>query len=81
MASGSRTTKGKESHEIQLVSNEVKQPEFKPIPEVAYKNDPGGALSVISDKVVMVQDIRRCYNCRIGAIRSEEHTSELQSQR
>ena len=53
---------GKESHEIQLVSNEVKQPEFRPIPEVAYKNDPAGALSMIPDKVVMVQDVCKCYN-------------------
>lgn len=68
MASGSGTTKGLESHEVQLVSNEVKQPKFKPIPEVAYKNDPAGPLSVIPDKVVMVQDVHRCYNCKIGAI-------------
>ena len=68
MASGSKSTKGKESHEIQLVSNEVKQPEFKPIPKVAYKNDPAGALSMILDKVVMVQEISKCYNCKIGAI-------------
>ena len=54
MASGSKLAKGKEGLEIQLVSNEVKQPEFKPIPEVAYKNDPTGALSNILDKVVMV---------------------------
>ena len=68
MAYGSRETKEKESHEIQLVSNEVKQLEFKPIREVAYKNDPIGTLSIISEKVVMVQDVRRCYNYRIGAI-------------
>ena len=37
-------TKGKESHEIQLVSNEVKYPKFKPIPKVAYKNDPASTL-------------------------------------
>ena len=54
MASSSKSTKGKESHEIQLVSNEVKQPEFRPIPEVAYKNDPAGALSMIPDKFIMV---------------------------
>jgi hypothetical protein len=68
MASGSRTTKGKESHEIQLVSNEVKQLEFKPLPKVSYKNDLVGALSIISDKVFMVQDTQRCYNCKVGAI-------------
>lgn len=60
MASRSKTTKGKEDHEIQLVSNEVKQPEFRPIPKVAYKNDPTSALSVIPNKVVMVQDVRKC---------------------
>ena len=32
------------------------------------KNDPAGALSVIPNKVVMVQDVRKCYNCKIGAI-------------
>lgn len=51
-----------------MVSNEVKQPEFKSIPEVAHKNDPASALSTIPDKVVMVQDVQRCYNCKIGAI-------------
>ena len=54
MASSSRSAKGKESHEIQLVSNKVKQPKFRPILEVAYKTDPAGALSAIPDKVVMV---------------------------
>ena len=68
MASGSKTTKGKDGHEIQLVSNEFKQLEFKPIPEITYKNDLVGALSVIPDKVVMVQDLKKCYNCKIGAI-------------
>ena len=62
MASSSKSTKVNESHEIQLVSNEVKQPNFRPIPEVAYKNDPVGALSMIPDKVMMVQDVRKCYN-------------------
>ena len=68
MASGSKSAKGKESHKIQLVSNEVKQPEFKPITEVSYKKNPTGALSMIPNKVVMVQDVRKCYNCKIGAI-------------
>ena len=68
MASGSKSTKGKERYEIKLVSNEVKQPEFKPIPKVVYKNDSTGALSMIPDKVVMVQDVHKCYNCKIGAI-------------
>ena len=58
-----------------MVSNEVKQPEFRPIPEVAYKNDPVGALSMIPDKVVMVQDVRKCYNCKIRAIGDLEITN------
>ena len=50
------------------MSNEVKQPDFWPIPKVAYKNDPTRALFVIPPKVVMVQDVRRCYNYKIGSI-------------
>ena len=33
-----------------------------------YKNDPSGALSMILPKVVMVQDIRKCYNCKVKGI-------------
>ena len=65
MVSSSKSTKGKVSHKVQLVSNEVRQPEYKPIPKVAYKNDPVGALSMIPDKVVMVQDIQKFYNYKI----------------
>ena len=57
MASSFGSTKGKESHEIQLVSNKVKQPKFRPILEVAYKTDLAGALSAIPNKVIMVQDV------------------------
>ena len=72
MASRTKNTKGKEGHEIYLVSNEIKQPEFKPIPEVSYKNVPTGALSVIPNKVVMGQDVNFFYNCKVGAIRDLE---------
>ena len=68
MVASSKTTRGKETHEVQLVSNEVKKPEFKPIPEVVYKKNLAGALSVIPTKVVMVQDIKKCYNNKIGSI-------------
>lgn len=68
MASSSKDPKGKGVHEVQLVRNEVKQPDFRPIPEVAYRNDPVSALSIIPKKVIMVQDIKKCYNCKIGAI-------------
>ena len=68
MVSSSKSAKGNDSLEIQLVSNDVKQPKFKPIPKVAYKNDLIGALSTIPDKVVMVQDVCKFYNCKLGAI-------------
>ena len=40
-----------------MIRNEVKKLEFKAIPEVVYKNDPAGALSMIPAKVVMIQDV------------------------
>lgn len=68
IASSSKKPQDKEFFEVQLVNNEVKQPDFRLILEVAYKNDPVRALSMIPPKVVMVQDVRRCYNYKIGAI-------------
>ena len=50
--SSSQATKGK--FEVQLVSNEVKQLDFWAILEVAYKDDPTSALSMIPPKVVMI---------------------------
>ena len=64
--SSSQAAKGK--FEVQLVSNEVKQPDFKAIPEVAYKNDPTVSLSMIPPKVVMIQDVRKFYNYKVGSI-------------
>ena len=72
MASSSQPVKGKTIFEVQLVSNEVKQLEFKAIPEVAYKNDPTGALSMIPSKVVMIQDVCKCYNCKVGSVANME---------
>ena len=54
MASRSKMGKENDTLEIQLISNEVKQPKFRPIPKVAYNNNPIRALSTIPDKVVMV---------------------------
>ena len=68
MASISQQVKEKIIFEVQLVSNEVKQLEFKAIPKVAYKNEPAGALSMIPPKVVMIQDVCKCYNCKVGII-------------
>ena len=62
MASNSQLAKEKTTFEVQLVSNEVKQPKFKAIPKVAYKNGPAGALSMIPSKVIMIQNVRKCYN-------------------
>lgn len=60
MASSSKNPKDKEPFEFLLVINEVKQSDFRAMPEVAYKNDPVGALSIIPPKVVMVQDVTKC---------------------
>ena len=50
MASSSQPKKEKTTFEVKLISNEVKQLEFKAIPEVAYKNDPTGALSMMTSR-------------------------------
>ena len=52
MASNSQQEKGK--LEVQLVSNQMKQSEFRAIPKVAYKDDTTGALSMIPPKVLMI---------------------------
>ena len=51
-----------------MVSNKVKQLNFKAIPKIAYKKYPLGVLSMILPKVVMVQDVRKCYNFKVGGI-------------
>ena len=68
MESISQNEKEKEKFEVQIIRNEVKQPDFKAIPKVAYRNDPAGALFMIPPKVIMIQDVRKCYNCKVGAI-------------
>ena len=68
MASSSKNVEGKEVLKIQIVSNEVKKPIYKVIPDITYKKDPSGTLSMIPPSVIMVQDVRKCYNCKIGSI-------------
>ena len=68
MTSSSKNVEGKEVLNVQLVSNEVKQPIFKAIPDISYKQDPSGTLSMIPPNVIMVQDVRKCYNYKIGGI-------------
>ena len=60
MASSSQLAKEKTTFEVQLISNEFKQPKFKAILDVAYKNDLASALSMIPSKVVMIQDVQKC---------------------
>lgn len=41
---------------------------FKSILDITYKQDPSGALSMIPKNILMVQNVRRFYNCKIGSI-------------
>ena len=71
MASSSNATKVKEVNEVlnvQLISNEIKKPHFWAILDIAYKRDPSGALSMIPPQVLMIQDVRFCYTCKVGSI-------------
>ena len=73
MASSSKNVKDKETFEVQFFSNEVKQPNFKVILEIAFKQGPLGTLSMILPKVVMVQDVRKCYNYKVRGIGDMEN--------
>ena len=68
MASSSKNVEGKEALNVQLVSNEFKKPIFKDIPDITYKKDPSSVLSMIPPNVLMAQDVRKCYNYKIGSI-------------
>ena len=68
MASCLQPMKAKTTFEVQLISNEVKQPKFKAIPKVVYKNDPVGALPMIPSKVKMIQDVKKCYNYKVRGV-------------
>ena len=59
-----------------MVINEEKQLIFKAIPDIAYKQDPSGALSMIPPKVLMIQDVRKCYKYKIGSIGDMEIREE-----
>ena len=63
MASSSSTAnikEGKEVLNLPLISNEIKQPNFRAIPNIAYKQDPSGALLMIPPQVLMIQHVK-CY--------------------
>ena len=72
MVSNSKNVKQKEVFDVQLVSNEIKQPNFKAIPDISYKQDLLGALSMIPPKVIIVQYVRKCYNYKARGIDNME---------
>ena len=53
---------------MQLISNEIRQPNFRAITDIAYKQDPSGALSMIPSRVLMIQGIRCCYTFKVGSM-------------
>ena len=55
-----------------MVSNEVKKPTFKAIPDISCKQDHSSALAMIPPNILMVQDVKKHYNCKIGSIRDME---------
>ena len=59
---------GKQVFSGQLISNDVGQPPFRAIPNIAYKGDLFGALSMISPKVLIIQDVRCCYMCKFVSV-------------
>lgn len=58
----------KELLNVQLISNEIKQPHFWNFFDIIYKGDMSGALSMIPPQVLMIQDIRCCYTCKVKSI-------------
>ena len=60
---------GKEITNVQLISNDVcKPPTIHTIQEISYQRDPSSALSMIPPKVIIVQDLSKCYKCKVGGI-------------
>ena len=59
----------KEVTNIQLIRNEAcEPPKFKAILEIAYKANPNGALSQIHLNILMINDVRDFYMCKIGKV-------------
>ena len=71
MASSSSKSKvivGKEVLNMKLISNEFKQPNFRAILDIVYKQDPSSVLSMIPLQVLMIQDVGCCYTYKVGSI-------------
>ena len=70
MASSSSVPKVKEGKKvlnIKLINNEIRQPNFRAILDIAYKQDSYGVL-LIPPQVLMIQDVICCYTCKVGSI-------------
>ena len=68
MASSSLVPKVKEGKKvlnIQLISNEIRKPNFRAI---AYKQDSSSTLLNIPPQVLMIQEVRCFYRCKVGRI-------------
>ena len=59
---------GKEVFNVQSISNDVRQPPFRAIPDIVYKGYPSSALSMIPPKNLMIQDVRCCYTGKIREV-------------
>ena len=53
---------------MQLINNEIRQPNFRSIPNTAYKQDLSSALLMMPQQVLIIQDVRCCYTCKVGSI-------------
>ena len=62
----------KEVFNVQLISNDVRQPPFLAIPKISYKGELSGVLLMISPKVLMIQDVRCFYTGKIGEVGNME---------
>ena len=49
-----KVKEGKEVLNVQLISNEIRQPNFRAILDISYKQDPSGALLMIPPWVLMI---------------------------
>lgn len=63
-----KVKEGKEVLNVQLISNEIRQPNFRAIPNISYKQDLSGVFSMISTRVLMIKDVRCFYTCKVGSI-------------
>lgn len=51
-----------------MIRNEIGQPNFIAIPDIAYKKDSSGVLLMIPPQFLMIQYVRYFYTCKLGSI-------------